>query len=46
MALLARGSNAEAKLHLLRYLELAPKAPERDSVQKELNRIEQVAAGK
>ncbi len=46
MALLALGSNAEAKLHLLRYLELAPKAPERDSVQKELNRIEQVAAGK
>ncbi len=46
MALLARGDNAEAKQHLVRYLELAPKAPERDQVQKELNRIEQVAAGK
>ena len=44
MALLAKGNNAEAKQHLLRYLELAPKAPEREQVQKELTRLEQLAA--
>lgn len=46
MALLARGNNPEAKQRLSRYLELAPKAPERDQVQKELSRLERVDAGK
>ncbi len=46
MALLARGNNAEAKQHLARYLELAPKASERDSIEKELARIERIGAGK
>jgi len=46
IALLAKGANAEAKQHLVRYLELAPKAPERDQVEKELARVEQLDPGK
>lgn len=46
MALLARGNNAEAKERLLRYLQLTPKAPERDQIMKELSRLEQLDAGK
>ncbi len=46
MALLARGNNAEARQRLMRYLELAPKAPERDQVLKELARLERVEQGK
>lgn len=42
MALLARGENAEAKQHLVRYLELVPQAPERDQVLKELRRLEEI----
>jgi tetratricopeptide (TPR) repeat protein len=45
MALLALGSNGEARQRLVRYLELAPKAPERDQVMKELSRLDQIAAG-
>ena len=43
MALLTRGSNAEAKQRLLKYLELSPKAPERDQVMKELSRLDHLA---
>jgi tetratricopeptide (TPR) repeat protein len=46
MALLATGDNAEAKQHLLRYLELSPKAPEREQIQKELNRLDRIEAAK
>ncbi len=46
MALLATGHNVEAKRRLLRYLELSPKAPERDQVQRELSRLEKMEAGK
>ena len=46
MALLARGHNAEAKQRLTRYLELSPKAPDRDQVQKELARLERLEAGR
>jgi tetratricopeptide (TPR) repeat protein len=46
MTLLARGDNAEAKQQLLRYLELAPKAPEREQIQRELSRVDQMDAGK
>ena len=42
IALLAKGENSEAKQHLQRYLDLNPKAPERDQVEKELSRIEQL----
>jgi tetratricopeptide (TPR) repeat protein len=45
MALLALGSNDEARQRLVRYLELAPKAPERDQVMKELSRLDQIGAG-
>ena len=41
MALLARGDNPDAKEHLQRYLELTPKAPEKDQITKELTRISQ-----
>jgi tetratricopeptide (TPR) repeat protein len=44
MTLLARGNNSEAKKRLERYLELVPQAPDRDQVQKELTRLEKVAA--
>lgn len=43
-ALLARGANAEAKQRLLRYLELSPKAPERPQIERELARIDSLAA--
>lgn len=43
MALLTRGANAEAKQRLLRYLELAPGAPERDQIKKELARLDQLS---
>lgn len=46
MALLARGENAEAKQHLQRYLDLSPKAPERDQIEKELSRVEQLESAK
>lgn len=46
IALLAKGENAEAKLRLERYLELSPKAPERDQIEKELSRIEQLESVK
>lgn len=46
MTLLARGNNAEAKQHLLRYLDLAPKAPEREQIQRELSRVDLLDAGK
>lgn len=44
MTLLARNNNAEAKQHLMRYLELVPQAPERDQVLKELKRLEEIDA--
>ena len=40
IALLARGENTEAKQRLERYLELTPKAPERDQIEKELSRMD------
>lgn len=43
MTLLARGENAGAKQFLTRYLELVPKAQERDQIIKELSRIDQLA---
>jgi tetratricopeptide (TPR) repeat protein len=46
MALLARGGNAEARQRLTRYLELAPTAPEREQVQKELERLDRIAGVK
>jgi tetratricopeptide (TPR) repeat protein len=46
IALLARGENSEAKQHLQRYLELNPKAPERDQIEKELSRVEQLESAK
>lgn len=46
MTLLATGKNTEAKQHLLRYLELTPRAPERDQVLRELNRLEQIGASR
>jgi tetratricopeptide (TPR) repeat protein len=46
MALLARGENAEAKQHLQRYLDLSPKAPERDQIGKELSRVDQLESAK
>jgi len=46
MTLLARSNNAEAKQHLMRYLELVPQAPERDQVLRELSRLEQISLGK
>jgi hypothetical protein len=42
MTLLARSNNAEAEQHLLRYLELVPKAPEGDQVLRELCRLEEI----
>ena len=42
MALLATSNNSEAKQHLMRYLELTPKAPERDQIEKELARLGQI----
>jgi tetratricopeptide (TPR) repeat protein len=46
IALLALGNNAEAKQRLTRYLELAPKAPERDQVINELSRLDRISAAK
>lgn len=46
MALLARGNNSEAKQHLLRYLDLAPKAAEREQVLRELSRLDRLESGK
>jgi len=46
MALLAIGNNAEARQHLLRYLELSPKAPERSQIERELTRIDQLQSAK
>jgi tetratricopeptide (TPR) repeat protein len=43
MALLARGGNAEARQRLSRYLELVPAAPEREQVEKELERLDRLA---
>ncbi len=45
MALLALGHNAEARQRLMRYLELLPSAPERDSVERELARLGKLSAG-
>jgi len=42
MALLARGGNVEARQRLTRYLELAPVAPEREQVEKELARLDRI----
>lgn len=42
MALLALGRNEEAKQRLSHYLELAPKAPERDQVMKEISRLDRL----
>jgi Flp pilus assembly protein TadD len=44
MALLAKGNGPAAKESLMRYLELNPKAPERDQVMKEVDRIDQIAS--
>jgi tetratricopeptide (TPR) repeat protein len=46
LALLARGENAEAKQHLQRYLDLNPKAPEHDQIEKELSRIDHLQSAK
>jgi len=46
MTLLATGNNAEAKRHLLRYLELSPNVPERDQIEKELSRISQLESAR
>jgi tetratricopeptide (TPR) repeat protein len=46
IALLAKGENAEARQRLGRYLELSPKAPERDRIEKELSRLEQLQSAK
>ena len=42
IALLAKGEDAEAKQRLQRYLELSPKAPEHDQIEKELSRLDQL----
>jgi tetratricopeptide (TPR) repeat protein len=46
IALLAKEENAEAKQHLQRYLDLNPKAPERDQIEKELARLDHIEAVK
>jgi tetratricopeptide (TPR) repeat protein len=46
MALLARGGNVEARQRLMRYLELAPGAPEREQVERELTRLDRLAGAK
>ncbi len=46
IALLAKGEDAEAKQRLQRYLDLAPKAPERDQIEKELSRLDQRESAK
>lgn len=46
MALLARGGNAEARQRLRRYLELAPAAPEREQVERELGRLDRIGGAK
>ncbi|HVY95183.1 MAG TPA: tetratricopeptide repeat protein [Bryobacteraceae bacterium] len=43
MALLARGANVEARGRLMRYLELAPEAPEREQIQREFDRLDRLA---
>ena len=43
---LHQGEYAEAKQHLQRYLDLNPKAPERDQIGKELSRIDQLESAK
>jgi tetratricopeptide (TPR) repeat protein len=42
MSLLARGGNVEARQRLTRYLELAPGAPEREQVERELGRLDRI----
>jgi hypothetical protein len=46
MTLLARGGNGEARQRLMRYLELVPAAPEREQVERELSRLDRLAASK
>jgi tetratricopeptide (TPR) repeat protein len=46
MALLARGGNLEARQRLTRYLELVPAAPERQQVEKELERLDRIGRGR
>ena len=46
IALLAKGENTEAKQRLQRYLELTPKAAERDQIEKELSRLDQLKSAK